>query len=85
VSIVDLGTGQRRVVSSITGGVVTAVAAGLLTEAGTRPDGDPDFGPWPNWLWWLIGGGALALVLVTVVLVWVARWAIRVNRRPLPG
>ncbi|MCW2502639.1 MAG: hypothetical protein JWO79_923 [Actinomycetia bacterium] len=85
VSVVDLVSGREQVVSSITGGAVTAVAAGLLTEAGTRPPGDPDFGPWPSWLWWLLGGGVLVLALVSVALVWVARWAIRVSRRPLSG
>ncbi|MDQ1645140.1 MAG: hypothetical protein QOJ50_1324 [Cryptosporangiaceae bacterium] len=84
ISIVDLVSGRRQVVSSVTGGAVTAVAAGLLTEAGTRPAGDPDFGPWPSWLWWLLGGGVLVLALVSVAFVWGVR-AIRASRRPLSG
>jgi hypothetical protein len=84
LTVRNVRTADRTVLATVGGGTVDAVAAGLLSELEKRPAGKPDFGPWPAWLWWTLGLGTLLLALTTLVLVWVGRWAIRVNRRPFP-
>jgi hypothetical protein len=69
-------SGSRTVLADLGGASVSFVAADLIGTAGSRPAGDPDFGPWPTWL--VIASVAGAALLVLLVLR-------RIRRRLSPG
>lgn len=73
-------TGSRTVLADLGSAHLSSVAIDLIGAAGSRPAGDPDFGPWPTWLIASIVVATILLVLLLAGLWLVVRWAVRVNR-----
>ncbi len=75
-------SGSRTVLAELGEARVSSVATALIGTAGSRPAGDPDFGPWPTWL-------VIAIAIVTAIVVGAALLVLlvlrRIRRRLSPG